>query len=143
VRLPTVAAVVKRALVICTANICRSPVVERLLRRSLDGAVDVDGDAWVVSSAGTADIWPPVDCHTIGAAASVDIDLSGHQRRTLTHDLIGTDGADLILAMTRAQLRVVASLDPYGGSASEHATMVEQVASAVDIVRHGPWAPPR
>lgn len=34
--------------------------------------------------------------------------------------------------------------DPYGGSASEHATMVEQVASAVDdIVRHGPWAPPR
>ncbi|CAN5662937.1 low molecular weight phosphatase family protein [soil metagenome] len=199
-RLPTVAAVVKRALVICTANICRSPVVERLLRRSLDGAVDVDSDAWVVSSAGTADIWPPVDCHTIEAAASVGIDLSDHQRRTLTHDLIGTDGADLILAMTREQLRVVASLDPsawprtftlrelarraaasapasenetfaallhriaggrraadmmrpdasdditdpYGGSASEHATMVEQVASAVDdIVRHGPWAPPR
>lgn len=190
------AAVVKRALVICTANVCRSPVVERLLRRSLDGAVDSDGDTWVVSSAGTADIWPEVDRHTIEAAATIGIDVSDHVRRTLTHELVGSDGADLILTMTREQLRLVASLepaawprtftllelarraaasapasaeegfaawlrriassrraadmmrpdaaddvaDPYGGSPSEHATMVRQVDEAVtELVRHGPW----
>jgi protein-tyrosine phosphatase len=107
-----VAIVTRCALVVCTANVCRSPVVERLLRRDLDGAVDADGASWVVSSAGTADIQPPFDEHTLVAAASVGLDLTDHQRRTLTPDIIRTDGADLILTMTREQLRTVASLDP-------------------------------
>ena len=102
----------KRALVICTANVCRSPVVEGLLRLALDGAVDTDGDAWVVSSAGTAEIEPSVDRFTVAAAARAGVDVSGHRRRTLTGDLLGTDGADLILTMTRAHLRYVAVLDP-------------------------------
>lgn len=104
--------VTRHLLVVCTANVCRSPVVERLLRRELDGAVDVDGESWVVSSAGTADIWPEMDRHTIAAAASAGIDLTGHERRTLTHDVIRTDGADLILTMTREHLRTVVALDP-------------------------------
>jgi len=106
-----VTVVVKRGLVVCTANICRSPVVERLLRRELDGAVDVDGDTWVMSSAGTAEIWPPIDPRTVVAAATIGIDVADHQRRTLNRDLLNTDGSDLILTMTREHLRTVVSLD--------------------------------
>lgn len=40
------------------------------------------------------------------------VDLTDHERRTLTGELLGTDGADLILTMTREQLRLVATLDP-------------------------------
>ncbi|MEJ7719990.1 MAG: hypothetical protein WKF58_05875 [Ilumatobacteraceae bacterium] len=74
--------------------------------------MDTDGDAWVVSSAGTAEIEPSVDRFTVAAAARAGVDVSGHRRRTLTGDLLGTDGADLILTMTRAHLRHVAVLDP-------------------------------
>ncbi|CAN5610260.1 hypothetical protein BH18ACT3_BH18ACT3_11780 [soil metagenome] len=94
------AIVTRCALVVCTANVCRSPVVERLLRRDLDGAVDADGASWVVSSAGTADIQPPFDEHTLVAAASVGLDLTDHQRRTLTPDIIRT-GAGIAMGRER------------------------------------------
>jgi protein-tyrosine phosphatase len=40
------------------------------------------------------------------------IGLSGHQPRSITAPIIRTDGADLIITMTRAHLRTVVALEP-------------------------------
>lgn len=98
-------------LVVCTGNICRSPMAEHVLRRAFDEAGL--GDAVTVSSAGTGD-WhvgqgahPPAQ--RVLAAAGYPC---GHVARQITPEMV--DDADLVLAADRghlAALREVAS-DP-------------------------------
>ncbi len=95
-----------RILVVCTANVCRSPVAERLLRRYL---VEFDKPGSVVS-AGTHGGRLPIHDDTTRAARAVDLDLGGHRSRMLTQDLIDTDGADLVITMTREHLRTVVGI---------------------------------
>ncbi len=101
----------RRALVVCTANVCRSPTVERLFRRRLEGVRDVDGETWTVTSAGTRRVDARTDINTVRAAASVGIDLNGHLPRVLDREILTTDGADLVLVMTREHVRDVVVLD--------------------------------
>src|SRR5262245_45150403 len=102
----------RRALVVCTANVCRSPVAERLLTKRLAERVDADGEPWVVTSAGIADVVAPLDPNTVAVAAAAGLDLTDHRPRRLTADIVATDGADLILGMAREHVRHVAALDP-------------------------------
>lgn len=102
----------RQLLVVCTANVCRSPSVERLFRRRLDGATDIDEERWIVSSAGTHDLEVRVDRSTVEAGAAIGIDLSDHQRRVVTPDMVSTEAADLIIGMTREHVRAIAGLDP-------------------------------
>ena len=53
----------------------------------------------------------PLDENTIAAAAAAGIELADHRARQLTSSLLATDGADLVLVMTRAQLRQVVAVD--------------------------------
>ncbi len=82
-------------LFICTANICRSPAAEGLLRQRLqqEGLHD-----WTVSSAGT---WAQLERGAARAGiellAERGIDISEHQAREVTQEAI--DAADLILCM--------------------------------------------
>jgi protein-tyrosine phosphatase len=99
----------RRALVVCTANVCRSPVVAKLLQRALDE--QPSSGAWVVTSAGTADVCADADPYTVAAAKAVGIDLVRHRRRTLSKQILDTDGRDLVLTMTREQLRYAVALD--------------------------------
>jgi len=99
-------------LVVCTANVCRSPVAERLLRRAIGGRVDAHGDEWVVTSAGTAAGSAPLDRHTITAAAEAGIGLSDHVPRRADPDVVATDGADLVVTMAREHVRAIAVADP-------------------------------
>lgn len=102
----------RHLLVVCTANVCRSAVAERLIAAKLEGRRDVDGQEWVVRSAGTADVRAPMDRNTIAAAEASGVDLSSHTARVLTREILDTDGADLVLTMTREHLRYVVRLDP-------------------------------
>ncbi len=102
--------VTRRLLVVCTANVCRSPVAERLLRRALSH--DVEGDGWSIASAGTGRYAAGLDPNTIRAAADVGIDVSAHRPRLLDRDILADDGADLVLTMTRGHLPDVVALDP-------------------------------
>jgi protein-tyrosine phosphatase len=97
-----------RVLAVCTANICRSPVAERVLRRHLSAA----GWDVTVRSAGTHGGRLPVHRDTLAAAAGAGIDLSDHVSRALDRSLLHEDGADLVVAMTREHLRDVVALDP-------------------------------
>ena len=97
-----------RILTVCTANVCRSPVAEHLLARHLSEA----GWRADVRSAGTHGGLNDVHPYTASAATASSIDLAGHVSRFLDRQVIATEGADLVLTMTRDHLRQVVALHP-------------------------------
>jgi protein-tyrosine-phosphatase len=90
-------------LLICTANQCRSPLAEVLLRRALTAAGMTD---WSVSSAGTwAEDGRAADTRTQAVAAEWDLDLSRHRARRVDGPMLAE--ADLVLCMERGQLEAL------------------------------------
>ena len=94
-----------RILTVCTGNICRSPLVEQLLRSGLDG-LDVD-----VASAGTgALVGHPMDERAAVYSRELGAVPDGHLARQLTADLIRESG--LVLVASREHRRSVVELLP-------------------------------
>lgn len=82
-------------LVVCTANICRSPVATALLKDRLDRRGLTD---WEVSSAGT---WAVVERgasrHSIEVMQQHGFDITGHRARMVDAAMVAE--ADLVLCM--------------------------------------------
>jgi protein-tyrosine phosphatase len=86
-------------LLICTANQCRSPLAEVLLRRALTEAGLAN---WSVASAGTwAEAGRAADTRTQAVAAEWNLDLSRHHARRVDGPMLAE--ADLVLCMERGQ----------------------------------------
>ena len=84
-----------RMLVVCTANICRSPAAEAYLRRrSADRGVAVE-----VASAGFLYDGEPASETMAAAMAERGFDLSAHRSRISTCAMV--DEADLVVTMER------------------------------------------
>jgi len=98
----------RHVLVVCTANVCRSPVAERLLQREWAAA----GIPVRVQSAGSLGGRNNVHGYTVEAARFARIDLTDHRSRPLTTEMIATEGADLVIGMAREHLRAAISLEP-------------------------------
>jgi protein-tyrosine phosphatase len=98
--------VFKRVLMVCTGNICRSPMAEVLLARKLRDR----GLSTTVESAGLGALvgWPadPIACALMKARG---LDLGSHRARQLTREMIRD--ADLVLTMEAGQQRAVEELD--------------------------------
>jgi len=93
----------ERILVLCTGNICRSPVAAALLRQRLPQRQ--------VESAGLgALVDQPVDATALSLAAGCAEDLQSHRARQVSTDMLHS--MDLILVMTEAQRRSLASKHP-------------------------------
>lgn len=93
-------------LVVCTGNICRSPMAVGLLRQDLaDRGLDVD-----VRSAGLLTEGRPASAHAIDVLGARGIDLRSHTSRRIVREDVA--GADLILAMARRHLREAVVLHP-------------------------------
>lgn len=93
----------ERILVICTGNICRSPVAEAFLKEHLPGRT--------ISSAGLGALeGEPVSLLARQLAEKDGLDVTHHQARQLTPMMI--QEADLILVMTEGQRRAVGKQSP-------------------------------
>lgn len=110
-------------LVVCTGNVCRSPMAEGFLRDALGHRLG--GDAPVVSSAGTSG-WAgsPAMRESVDAALGFGVDISGHRGRTLTIDM--ARDADLLLCMATEHRDAIDSVAP---------DLVEQTFTLKELVR--------
>jgi protein-tyrosine phosphatase len=92
-------------LVVCTGNICRSPMAEGILRKICERGLAS------VSSAGThALVGNPAAEFSVIAAAEHGIDITPHRAQLLTAAMIGT--SDHILCMERSHVEHVLTLAP-------------------------------
>jgi len=94
-----------RVLVVCTGNVCRSPIAEGLLRAAF--AERMGPDAPEVASAGTMG-WTGsgADPSSILAAAERGVDISGHRAREVSDEDVAR--ADLVVAMAPEHARAFA-----------------------------------
>ena len=137
-------------LFVCTANICRSPVAEGLLRERLR---EQGLESWQVSAAGTWARFPRNAArHRIEVLGEQGIDISNHRAREVTGEILKE--ADLILCMEtghaeaiRAEFPEVADRvhlltemagqrysvkDPYGGPRPHFERMVGELSELLD-----------
>ncbi len=113
---------------ICTGNVCRSPMAEALLRRRLDAR----GVAARVASAGRSAEGQPATASAVDVMAEAGLDLSAHRSRRTTAELLG--GSDLVVAMAREHVRDAVLLDP---------AVLARTFTLKELVRRGGEVGPR
>ena len=98
-------------LVICTANICRSPMAGALLRHALSGEPEPLKSLEVISAGITAHEGELVSENSVVALKKVGINISGHRAQPLTDKLVSDSLA--ILCMTEAhRAAILLNIDP-------------------------------
>lgn len=124
-------------LVVCTGNVCRSPIAEGMLRAILQTRF---GDAAPsVASAGTAGwVGSAADPSSIAAAAELGIDISAHRARHLeAHDVADVS---LVLAMATEHRDAASRLLP--GAVGRIFTLKELVRLLEDLAEAPPSGQP-
>ncbi len=142
-------------LVICTANICRSPVAEAVLRSRLEErGTDLPGDReWRVTSGGTL-AFPGYGAaeHSAAVMAELGFDLSGHRSQSVDERRMAA--VSLVLCMEPGHKRMLqaefphhrhkvylltemvgeerAVEDPIGGPRAGYERMVDEVLELVE-----------
>lgn len=95
-----------RILVVCSGNVCRSPIAERVLRAGFADIPQIE-----VASAGTmALVGKPMPTQAADLAISLGADPTGHAARQLTAELV--EAADLILVAAREHRSAIVTLVP-------------------------------
>jgi protein-tyrosine-phosphatase len=143
----------KRILVVCTGNICRSPMAQALLEHELRRA-GLDHQIEVLSAGTAALVGESPSAGSILAMAEQGLDITAHRARQLDGHLVRT--ADLILVMEEAHRRrlfynwpevlpktfLLSEMagehediaDPYGGPQAEYNHTAARLA---DLIRRG------
>jgi protein-tyrosine-phosphatase len=96
--------------VVCTGNICRSPMAERLLSHALQAEPEPLRSCRVVSAGVAAFPGDPPSGNAVRALKAVGLDLGDHRSRPLSDQL--ADDSDLILAMTTAHVEAIRERHP-------------------------------
>jgi len=97
--------VVFSVLIVCTGNMCRSPMAAGLLDKRLAGA-----QAFVYSAGTGAPVGSAATRTAVEAVSQYGVDLSRHRAQALTREL--ASAADLILVMEEHHRQAVLELDP-------------------------------
>jgi protein-tyrosine-phosphatase len=140
-------------LVVCTANICRSPMGAALLRHALAAEPEPWRSLPVVSAGVSARTGEPMTPHSVTALKRAGIDSSRHASRPLTQALL--DQSALVLCMTESHRDLIAAtadpvpphlhlfreflppgapreiVDPYGGPLSSYEASRDEMVEAI------------
>jgi protein-tyrosine-phosphatase len=101
----------KLVVTVCTANICRSPMAEALLRHALAAQPEPLRSIKVVSAGVAARAGDTISANSVTALKKVGIDLASHRSQPLTDELVRR--ADLVLCMTEGHLAaILANVSP-------------------------------
>ncbi|MEC8209179.1 MAG: low molecular weight protein arginine phosphatase [Verrucomicrobiota bacterium] len=92
-------------LTICTGNVCRSPMAEKLLQHALTGQEAPLNQIEIVSAGVAAGYGDPASANSVAALKKIKLDLGRHKSQPLTQDLI--DRAFLILGMTQPHIDIL------------------------------------
>lgn len=92
-------------LTVCTGNVCRSPMAEKLLQHALNAESAPLNQLTVVSAGVAAGYGEPASSNSVAALKKVNIDLAQHQSQPVTQDLI--DSAFAIFGMTDSHLDIL------------------------------------
>ncbi|MFO7726541.1 MAG: low molecular weight protein arginine phosphatase [Oceanipulchritudo sp.] len=84
--------------VVCTGNICRSPMAERLLAHALAAEMDPLRSLRVRSAGLSAAVGDAPSANSVKALKAVDINLEDHRSRPFSPSI--AESSDLILTMT-------------------------------------------
>ena len=94
--------------VICTANICRSPLGERLLAQALEKEKDATSQLAVVSAGVAAGVGNPASNFSVDVLKDEGIDLSNHRSQPLTQKLV--DDSLFVFGMTASHIDIVEAI---------------------------------
>jgi protein-tyrosine phosphatase len=126
----TLATMSVNVLVMCTANVCRSPMAEALLGdRLARAAVDAQ-----VASAGFLAGGQPVHPHSVEALAIDHALVIDPDRRSRQVSVAALEAADLVVTMTREHVRRIVELEPRA---------FERTFALKELVRRATATPPR
>jgi protein-tyrosine-phosphatase len=92
-------------LVVCTANICRSPMAAGLLQHALAAQPEPLRSLKVVSAGIAAREGERVSENSVLALKKAGIDITGHKSQPVTQELL--DGALLVLCMTESHRQMI------------------------------------
>src|SRR5207247_5432103 len=111
-------------LLVCTGNVCRSPMADGFFRRAVQGR----GDFRVLSAGlGAAEGQPPSP-YAVQAVKELGIDISGQRSRMLTPELV--QQADFIFGMTHSHIDTVMLLYP---QAAEKTFLLREFDETLDL----------
>lgn len=146
---------------VCTANVCRSPMAERLLQHALKAEASPLNKLRVLSAGTSAFLGDGPSPHSVQVLKKVGLDLQDHQSQPLSQDLV--DQAFLVLCMTSTHKLILESQlhsaplphiflfrewmlsgpgdisDPYGQSLEDYEacrdTIVEAIPSIIQFLK--------
>ena len=92
-------------LVVCTGNICRSPMAEGLLKHALAGQPEPLKSLKVISAGVAARPGEPISENSVTALKKAGIDIRGQESRALTQELL--DDALVVIGMTESHRAII------------------------------------
>ena len=120
-----------RILHVCTGNICRSPMAERMTCAGLAARLGDDASRFTVESAGTwGHTGSPMEPHAISTLATYGIDGADFRARELVAEHVA--GADLVLGATREHRAAAVVLHPRAASRTFTVRELARLLSVVD-----------
>lgn len=131
-----------RIAVVCTGNICRSPMGEWLLREAFDDA-GIDGVEVVSAGTSAEESGNPMDPRTVAVLSRnehADTGWGGHRARRFTAE--DFDELDLVLAADRGHERALSRLAPSADDRDKvrlFRSFDPESAAADDLEMDDPW----